>query len=66
MATIAFDELLDPASTASVLKTSVRTLAKLDIPKVRIGGRVFYARPDVLAWLNAQRSTKEVTNAHTI
>ena len=51
------DELLDLATASQVLRVAPNTLLRRDwrdryqVPVVRVGGRVFYRRGDLLEWL---------------
>jgi hypothetical protein len=54
-------ELLKPAEAAALLRTTTNTLQqdrymRRGVPYIKLGNRVLYARNDIVAYLNANRS----------
>ncbi len=60
--------LLTPAETADFLKVSVRTLRRLTVPKVRIGGQVRYDLADLEAYVLRQKQGQlvDITTTKTL
>ena len=54
-------DFLKPAEAAALLRTTTNTLQqdrylRRGVPYIKIGGRILYARADILAFLVANRS----------